>query len=96
MQAARNRVIVEFVKPEQKKGSILLPDTAEPLPTAGTVVSIGECRTWGKNLAFDPGFGLGDIVFFPQRAVEFLDDKRVYGTLLVQDVLGKYEGEASA
>lgn len=88
-KATRNRIIVEFINPEQRKSVIVIPDKAKPLPTAGVVVSIGECRTWGDGIPLDPCIEVGDVVLFPARAAQYLDDQFIRGSILVQDVMAK-------
>lgn len=87
MEAMPNRVIVDLIPDEGPSDLIVIPDETRKLPTRGVVRAVGVCYTHHKRIPIEPGFGPGDTVWFPARAVSYLDGDQAVGVLLAQDVM---------
>ncbi|HID32833.1 MAG TPA: co-chaperone GroES [bacterium (Candidatus Stahlbacteria)] len=84
-----DRILVERIEEEEKKGGIIIPDTAKEKPQQGKVVAVGEGRIddSGKRIAMD--VKKGDTILFGKYAgteVRIMDKE--YLILREDDVLG--------
>ena len=90
IQPLADRVLVEPVKEdEQKKGGIIIPDTAKEKPTAGKVVAIGTGKLddSGKKIPFN--VKVGDKVLMPKYGgTEVKLNDKDYQIVREEDILG--------
>jgi len=59
-----DRIVVERIEEEEKKGSIIIPDTAKEKPQQAKVIAVGDGRfdEHGKRIPMD--VKKGDIILF--------------------------------
>jgi len=84
-----DRVLVEPVEAkEQKKGGIIIPDSAKEKPMEGLVIAIGKKKDKeGKELPFD--VKVGDRVLMPKYGgTEVKIDDKEYQLVREDDLLG--------
>ncbi len=90
IQPLADRVLVEPVKEEeQKKGGIIIPDTAKEKPTTGKVIAIGTGKLDdnGKKIPFS--VKVGDKVLMPKYGgTEVKLDGKDYQIMREEDILG--------
>ena len=90
IQPLADRVLVEPVKEEdQKKGGIIIPDTAKEKPTTGKVIAIGTGKLDdnGKKIPFN--VKVGDKVLMPKSGgTEVKLDGKEYQIMREEDILG--------
>ena len=90
IQPPADRVLVEPVKEEdQKKGGIIIPDTAKEKPTTGKVIAIGTGKLDdnGKKIPFN--VKVGDKVLMPKYGgTEVKLDGKEYQIMREEDILG--------
>ena len=90
IQPLADRVLVEPVKEEdQKKGGIIIPDTAKEKPTTGKVIAIGTGKLDdnGKKIPFN--VKVGDKVLMPKYGgTEVKLDGKEYQIMREEDILG--------
>jgi chaperonin GroES len=90
IQPLGDRVMVEPVKEEeQKKGGIIIPDTAKEKPTTGKVIAIGTGKLDddGKKIPFN--VKVGDKVLMPKYGgTEVKLDGKDYQIMREEDILG--------
>jgi chaperonin GroES len=90
IQPLGDRVLVEPVKEgEQKKGGIIIPDTAKEKPQEGKVIAVGTGKVDdnGKTLPFH--VKKGDKVLMPKYGgTEVKVDGKDYLILREEDILG--------
>ncbi|MBP7619739.1 MAG: co-chaperone GroES [Gemmatimonadales bacterium] len=90
IQPLADRVLVEPVKEEdQKKGGIIIPDTAKEKPTTGKVIAIGTGKRDddGKKIPFS--VKVGDKVLMPKYGgTEVKLDGKEYQIMREEDILG--------
>lgn len=87
------RVLVEPVDAaEEKKGGIIIPDTAKEKPQEGKVRAIGIKRDEdNKEIPFD--VKVGDLVLMPKYGgTEVKIDDKDYQIIREDDLLGVIEG----
>ncbi len=64
-----DRVIVRLLeKEEQKKGGIIIPDTAKESPQEGEVIAVGKGRRTNTGDRMEPEVKKGDRVLFGKYA----------------------------
>ncbi len=83
------RVLVEPVEAkEQKKGGIIIPDSAKEKPMEGLVIAVGKKRDDdGKEIPFD--VKVGDRVLMPKYGgTEVKIDDKEYQLVREDDLLG--------
>ncbi len=76
-----DRVIVKPTEePEQKKGGIIIPDTAKERPQLGEVVAVGPGRRNNRGERIKPDVKKGDQVLFGKyAATEYnIGEEKVY------------------
>lgn len=90
IQPLGDRVLVEPVKEgEQKKGGIIIPDSAKEKPTEGKVIAIGTGKVddSGKKIPFN--VKVGDKVLMPKYGgTEVKFDGHEYQIMREEDILG--------
>ncbi len=88
-----DRVLVEPIKEEeQKKGGIIIPDTAKEKPQQGKVIAVGTGKLDdnGKMIPFN--VKAGDKVLMPKYGcTEVKMDGKEYVILREEDILGIIE-----
>jgi chaperonin GroES len=86
------RVLVEPIESkEQKKGGIIIPDSAKEKPMEGLIIAIGKKRDDdGKEIPFD--VKVGDRVLMPKYGgTEVKIDDKEYQLVREDDLLGVIE-----
>jgi chaperonin GroES len=76
-----DRVIVKPTEePEQKKGGIIIPDSAKERPQRGEVVAVGPGRRNNSGERITPDVKKGDqVIFGKYAATEYnIGDEKVY------------------
>ena len=90
IQPLGDRVLVEPLKEgEQKKGGIIIPDSAKEKPTEGKVIAIGTGKLddSGKKIPFN--VKPGDKVLMPKYGgTEVKFDGHDYQIMREEDILG--------
>ncbi|HIE05602.1 MAG TPA: co-chaperone GroES [bacterium (Candidatus Stahlbacteria)] len=89
-----DRILVERIEEEQKKGGIIIPDTAKEKPQQGKIVAVGAGRIdeSGKRIPMD--VKKGDIILFGKYAgTEITIKDKEYLILREEDVLGIVQKE---
>jgi chaperonin GroES len=90
IQPLGDRVLVEPIKEdEQKKGGIIIPDTAKEKPTQGKIIAIGTGKLddAGKKIPFN--VKVGDKVLMPKYGgTEVKLDGKDYQIVREEDILG--------
>ncbi|MBM4154730.1 MAG: co-chaperone GroES [Lentisphaerae bacterium] len=90
IQPLADRVLVEPVKEgDEKKGGIIIPDTAKEKPTTGKVIAIGTGKLddSGKKIPFN--VKVGDKVLMPKYGgTEVKLNDRDYQIVREEDILG--------
>lgn len=90
IQPLADRVLVEPVKEgDEKKGGIIIPDTAKEKPTTGKVIAIGTGKLDdnGKKIPFN--VKVGDKVLMPKYGgTEVKLNDKDYQIVREEDILG--------
>ena len=90
IQPLADRVLVEPVKEgDEKKGGIIIPDTAKEKPTTGKVIAIGTGKVDdnGKKIPFN--VKVGDKVLMPKYGgTEVKMNDKDYQIMREEDILG--------
>ncbi|OQW95847.1 MAG: co-chaperone GroES [Verrucomicrobia bacterium A1] len=90
IQPLADRVLVEPVKEgDEKKGGIIIPDTAKEKPTTGKVIAIGTGKLddSGKKIPFN--VKVGDKVLMPKYGgTEVKLNDKDYQIVREEDILG--------
>lgn len=76
-----DRVIVKPIEePEQKKGGIIIPDTAKEKPQQGEVIAVGPGRLTNNGDRIAPEVKKGDrVIFGKYAATEYtIDDEKLF------------------
>jgi len=94
IQPLADRVLVEPVKEgDEKKGGIIIPDTAKEKPTTGKVIAIGTGKVddSGKKIPFN--VKVGDKVLMPKYGgTEVKLNDKDYQIVREEDILGVIQG----
>lgn len=90
----QDRILVERVEEEIKKGGIIIPDTAKEKPQQGKVIAVGSGRIDEKGNRIPMEVKKGDYILFGKYAGNEvrLDDKE-YLIMREDDVLAIIEKE---
>jgi chaperonin GroES len=93
LRPLNDRVLVERIEEtEQKKGSIIIPDTAKEKPQQGKVVAVGPGKLGDDNQRVPPSVKKGDKVLFGKYSGT---DVKIEGTEYVimreDDIFGVIE-----
>ncbi len=90
IQPLGDRVLIEpFKEEEQKKGGIIIPDTAKEKPQKGKVIAVGTGKLdeHGKKIEFH--VKKGDTVLMPKYGgTEIKVDEKEYQIMREEDILG--------
>lgn len=88
-----DRVLVEPIKEEeQKKGGIIIPDTAKEKPQQGKVIAIGTGKLDDNGKVIPFNVKAGDKVLMPKYGgTEVKMDGKEYIILREEDILGVIE-----
>ncbi len=90
IQPLADRVLVEPIEEaEQKKGGIIIPDTAKEKPTTGKVIAIGTGKLDEKGNKIPFNVKVGDKVLMPKYGgTEVKLDDKEYQIIREEDILG--------
>lgn len=88
-----DRVLVEPIKEEeQKKGGIIIPDTAKEKPQQGKVIAVGTGKLDDNGKVIPFNVKAGDKVLMPKYGgTEVKMDGKEYIILREEDILGVIE-----
>lgn len=93
IQPLGDRILVEPIEEsEEKKGGIIIPDTAKEKPMTGKVIAVGTGKLDdnGKKIPFN--VKKGDKVLMPKYGgTEVKLDDKTYQIMREEDVLGVIE-----
>jgi chaperonin GroES len=89
-QPIGDRVLVEPTKEEeQKKGGIIIPDSAKEKPQQGKVIALGTGGRDDQGKAIPFRIKVGDTVLMPKYGgTEFKMDGKDYQIVREDDILG--------
>jgi chaperonin GroES len=83
-----DRVLVRFVEPQEKFGSIIIPDTAKEKPTEGIVEAVGGGKVDDQGVRHPMNVKEGDRVLFGRYAgTEVRLDDKEYMVLHETEIL---------
>jgi chaperonin GroES len=89
-----DRIVVERVEEEMKKGSIIIPDTAKEKPQYGKVIAVGPGRLDEKGNRIPMEVKKGDLIIFSKYSGnEVKIDDKEYLIMREDDVLAIVEKE---
>ena len=90
IQPLGDRVLVEPIKEEeQKKGGIIIPDTAKERPQQGKVIAVGQGKLDDNGKAIPMHVKKGDKVLMPKYGgTEIKMDGKEYQIMREDDILG--------
>jgi len=89
-----DRILVERIEEEVKKGGIIIPDTAKEKPQQGKVIAVGPGRVDDKGERIAMDVKKGDIILFGKYSgneIRIGDEE--YLIIREEDVLGVIEKE---
>lgn len=79
-----DRVLIKVDAPEEKRGSLYIPDTGKDMPQAATVVAVGPGKFTENGFFITPVCEPGDRVLFPKYSGATIEiDEESY--LIVHD-----------
>lgn len=95
IQPLADRVLVEPIKEEeQKKGGIIIPDTAKEKPQQGIVIAVGTGKLDDNGKVIPFNVKKGDKVLMPKYGgTEVKIDGKEYVILREEDILGIIQNE---
>lgn len=83
-----NRIVIERFEAPQKKGSILLPESAKEKPRHGKVIAVGEGKVDDQGKLHPMDMKVGDEILFSSYAgTEYKENEKEYLILSEEDVL---------
>ena len=88
LKPLHDRIVVEVIEEETKKGGIIIPDTAKEKPQEGKVVALGTGKLddKGKKVAFE--VKKGDRVLIPKYGgTEVKINEETYLIMKEEDIL---------
>jgi chaperonin GroES len=89
LRPLQDRIVVEREVEEEKKGSIIIPDTAKERPLRGKVIAVGNGRVLEDGSVRPLDIKTGDIILFVKYAGSELElEGRKVLILREEDVLG--------
>ena len=93
IQPLGDRVLVEPVKEkEEKKGGIIIPDTAKEKPQQGKVIAVGTGKLDDSGAKIPFNVKKGDKVLMPKYGgTEIKLDGKEYQIMREEDILGVLE-----
>jgi chaperonin GroES len=87
-----DHILVERMEEEEKKGGIIIPDTAKEKPQQGKVIAVGSGRRDEKGNRIPLEVKKGDIILFGKYAgTEVKIDDGEYLIIREDDILGIVE-----
>lgn len=88
-----DKILVKPIeKPEEKKGSIIIPDTAKEKPQEGEIIAIGRGKVNEEGKILPHEVKVGDRVLFGKYAgTEVTIDGEKYLIMSEEDILGIIE-----
>lgn len=89
-----DRILIERMEEEVKKGGIIIPDTAKEKPQQGKVIAVGPGRVDDKGERIPMDVKKGDIILFGKYSgneIRIGDEE--YLIIREEDVLGVVEKE---
>ncbi|MEO0069123.1 MAG: co-chaperone GroES [candidate division WOR-3 bacterium] len=90
----QDRILVERIEEEVKKGGIIIPDTAKEKPQQGKVIAVGPGRIDDKGNRVAMDVKKGDYILFGKYAGnEIRIDDKEYLIMREDDVLAIIEKE---
>ncbi len=90
----QDRILIERVEEEVKKGGIIIPDTAREKPQQGKVIAVGPGRIDDKGNRIPMEVKKGDYILFGKYSGnEIRIDDKEYLIMREDDVLGIIEKE---
>jgi chaperonin GroES len=94
MKPLGDRIVVERLEEETKKGSIIIPDTAKEKPQQGKIIAVGDGRfdETGKRIPMDVKKG-DTILFGKYSGNEIKIDDKEYLIMREDDVLAIIDKE---
>lgn len=85
-------IIVERLEAEEKKGAIIIPDSAKEKPKKGKVVAVGKGKTDEEGKRIPMNVKTGDKVIFASYAGSDVEvEDKEYVIMREEDVLGIIE-----
>lgn len=89
-----DRILIERMEEEVKKGGIIIPDTAKEKPQQGKVIAVGPGRVDDKGERIPMDVKKGDIILFGKYSGnEIRIGEEEYLIIREEDVLGVVEKE---
>jgi len=87
-----DNILVERLEAEQKKGSIIIPDSAKEKPKQGKVVAVGKGKTDKDGKLIPMNVKKGNRIFFASYAGTDVEiEGKEYVIMREEDVLGIIE-----
>ena len=68
LRPLHDKVLVRRAEPEEKRGSIVVPDNAKELPVRGEVVAVGDGHILGSGEVIPLEVKAGDQILFTRYA----------------------------
>jgi chaperonin GroES len=94
LKPLHDRIVVEVIEEEMKKGGIIIPDTAKEKPQQGKVIAAGPGRFDDKGNRIPMDVKKGDIILFGKYSGnEIKVDNTEYLIMREDDVLAIVEKE---
>jgi len=97
LRPLHDRILVEALEEaEEKKGGIIIPDSAKERPQQGTVIAVGKGKTLEDGKTIAPDVKPGDRILFGKYAgSEVTVDDKEYLILREDEILAIVEGAKS-
>jgi chaperonin GroES len=87
-----DRILVEPIEKEEKKGGIIIPDTAKEKPQEGKVIAVGPGKRTDDGKILPMNVKVGDRVLYGKYSgTEVKIDDKNYLILHEDDILGVIE-----
>jgi chaperonin GroES len=87
-----DRILVEPIEKEEKKGGIIIPDTAKEKPQEGKVIAVGPGKRTDDGKILPMNVKVGDRVLYGKYSgTEVKIDDKNYLILHEDDILGIIE-----
>jgi chaperonin GroES len=84
-----DNILVQRLQPEQRKGAIIIPDSAKEKPSQGKVIAAGKGKTDDQGKRLRPNVKKGDKIIFASYAGTDLEvGGKQYVIIREDDVLG--------
>jgi chaperonin GroES len=86
-----NRVAIRVDKPAEKKGSILIPESAQEKPHIGVVIAVGPGKLLNDGRRIPPEVSVGDKVWFSKYGGLYHEEQRDLYVIHAEEILGVIE-----